>query len=127
MDRAVLEKAWAESYDFEGGSNLWRVAQLSHMPSAVLAEQVYEAAMELRDEGINWYGSAFEDALLEVISKGDAAITCPDKHISLAEYEEIVALREGAGEKGVDNLLADATSRAVNPESGKGEKDMGIG
>ena len=118
MDRAVLEKAWAESYDFEGTSIPEKVKRLSLLPSALLAEQVYEAAMELRAEGINWFGSDFEEALLEVINKGDAAVTRPDIHISLMEYKEIVALRDGAGEKGIDDLLADAVNSSNQTNNG---------
>lgn len=112
MDRVVLEKAWTDSYCFEGATIAGSVKLLSRLPSTLLAQEVYDAAMELRDEGINWYGSDFEDELLEIIEKGDAVVNNPDTHISLAEYKEIVEFKAKVEEKGLDAALAEAKAKA---------------
>lgn len=112
MDRVTLEKAWADSYCFENATVPASVKLLSQIPAKILAEEVYAAAMELRDEGINWYGSDFEDELLEIIEKGEAVITNPDVHISLMEYKEIVEFKNNIAEKGLDAALAEAKAKA---------------
>lgn len=90
MDRKTLEKAWLDSYDLTKGTPEEKVAVLTTIPSKTLAQETYSAAMELRDEtGINWYGSDFEEELVEVANRGDLAITNPDVHISVEEYKEI--------------------------------------
>lgn len=93
MDRKTLEKAWLDSYDLTKGTPEEKVAVLATIPSKTLAEETYSAAMELRDEGINWYGSDFEEELIEVANRGDLAITNPDVHVSVEEYKEIAEAR----------------------------------
>lgn len=128
MDRVVLERAWADSYDFDLDSIPAKVKALSAQPSKVLAEQVYEAAMELRAEEINWYGSDFEEELLDVVNKGDVAITNPDKHISLMEYKEIVELRQNledsVADETLENKISDAKGRAVEVSRDGSDKEM---
>lgn len=94
MERKTLEKAWLDSYDIEKGTPEEKVTVLASIPSKTLAEETYEAAMELRDEGINWYGSDFEEELVEITNRGDLAITNPDVHISVEEYNEITEAKK---------------------------------
>lgn len=94
MDRKVLEKAWLDSYDIEKGTPEEKVTTISSIPSKTLAEETYSAAMELREDGINWYGSDFEEELVEIANKGDLAIANPDVHISVEEYNEIAEARK---------------------------------
>lgn len=112
MDRVVLERAWTDSYCFEGATIAGSVKLLSQIPAKILAEEVYTAAMELRDEGVNWYGSDFEDELLEIIEKGDAVVNNPDVHISLAEYKKIVEFKASVEEKGLDAALTEAKEKS---------------
>lgn len=100
ITRALLEEAWAESYDFPTlpTASEKRFA-LTKMSSKKIAIEVYEAAMSLREDGVNWYGGDFEKALLEVIEEGDKALKNPDIHITLTKYREIINMREKAKEK----------------------------
>ena len=98
MDRKILEKAWLDSYDFNNLSVEERVKKLSELPAKVLATYTYKAAMELRGEGINWYGAAFEDELIEVMEKGDVVITNSDIHITVEEYKEIIDMKNNIGD-----------------------------
>jgi len=93
MDRKTLEEAWLDSYDLVKGTPEEKVAVLAKIPSKTLAEETYSAAMDLRDEGINWYGSDFEEELVEVANRGDLAITNPDVHVSAEDYREIAEAR----------------------------------
>lgn len=124
MDRAVLERAWLDSYDFPIDDIAKKRAILISRPAEKLAKEVYNAAMELRDEGINWYGSAFEDELLEVMRKGNAAIENPDKHIGLMEYKEVVEYRKKLENEDValDETIS-AAKNAAKTEQGFNSKE----
>lgn len=124
MDRLVLERAWADSYDFQDAPVPVKVKLLSQQPAKMLAAQVYKAAMKLRDEGINWYGSDFEEELIDVMNRGDAAISNPDIHISLAEYQEIVDFRENnnaVNKQDENNILEEILNLAKSQLNKKGD------
>lgn len=123
MDRIVLEKAWLDSFGFNNLSVEESVKKLSELSSKRLAAETYQAAMELREEGINWYGSNFEDELVEIVKKGDLKITNADVHISVDEYKEILKLRKGLNDKGLDEVIADATDRVVETANANCEKE----
>lgn len=59
------------------------------MPFVKMAEEVYAAAMEMRDYGINRFGSEFEDELLEVVNSGDSKIENHNIHINCKDCEDI--------------------------------------
>lgn len=89
MKRINLEKAWLDCYDFKKIPTAKKVELISKMPSKKMAAEVYTAAMEMRDDGINWFGSDFEDELVEIINHGDLKIEDPKVHITCKDCEEI--------------------------------------
>lgn len=122
MDRVVLERAWIDSYDFPVPEIVKKRDMLISRPAERLASEVYRAAMALREEGINWYGSDFEEELLKVVQKGDSEITNAGVHISVKEYKEILDLRKSVDIKGVDEVIAAATERSVKTPNADCEK-----
>lgn len=94
MDRLTLEKAWLDCYDFENLPVSKKVENIAKISSERMAMKVYIASMEMRNKGINWFGSDFEDEFFIIIKKGDSAIENPDRHITVQEYEEIKKAKE---------------------------------
>lgn len=123
MERVVLEKAWLDSYEFDNLSIEESVKKLSELPSKTLAASVYQAAMELRADGVNWYGGDFEDELVEVMKKGDLVITNADVHISVEEYKEVVEFRNNLEEKGIETILEEAKNKSALTKSANKGKD----
>ena len=99
MDRITLEKAWLDCYDFQNIPVDKKVECISIRPSKKMAGEVYKASMDLREQGINWFGSDFEDELFNIIKKGDLAIENPDVHITVEEYEDLKKAKQKLIEK----------------------------
>lgn len=99
MDRLTLEKAWLDCYDFENIPVDKRVEHISKRPSKKMAGELYSASMDLREQGINWFGSDFEDELVDIIKKGDLAIDNPDVHITVEKYEDLKKAKKEAVKK----------------------------
>ena len=89
MDRITLEKAWLDCYDFKNIPVSEKVENISKMPSHKMAADVYSASMKMRDEGINWCGSDFEEELLEVMMYSDSRVKDSNTHITCKDYEDI--------------------------------------
>lgn len=102
MERITLEKAWLDCYDFENIPVCERVELIAKRPAKQMATEVYNASMEMRSDGINWFGSDFEDELVDIAS-GKAVIENPDVHITVEEYEEIKKVEKEFLEKGNSN------------------------
>lgn len=99
MDRVTLEKAWLDCYDYENLPVSKRVELITKRPATKMATEVYNASLELRSDGINWFGSDFEDELVDIIKKGDLAIDNPDVHITVEEYEDLKKAKKEAVKK----------------------------
>ena len=94
MTRTMLEKSYLDCYEVAVNfPTELKVLYLSNMSTKYLASKVYQAAQEMRDDGINWFGSDFEDELLAIMD-GTAEIEEPDTHITIKEYEEIRKAQE---------------------------------
>lgn len=94
MKRTTLEKAYLDCYEVAVHfPTEVKVLYLSNMSTKYLASKVYQAAQEMRDDGINWFGSDFEDELLAIMDD-TAEIEEPDKHITIDEYEDIRKAQE---------------------------------
>lgn len=96
MDRKTLEKAWFDCYDFNSTQrniSCTEKAQLiAKTPDVELASDVYNASMEMRAEGINWFDSEFEDELVAII--GSEKTKNADIHISAKEIYDIKSAQE---------------------------------
>lgn len=103
MDRIKLEKAWLDCYDFEKIPVDKKVECISKRPSKLMAGEIYKASMGMREQGINWFGSDFEDELVNIVKWGDLAIENPDVHITVEEYEDLKKAKQKLIKKGNSN------------------------
>ena len=86
MERVTLEKAWTTCYDYPELSVKEKVEKLKTEADEKLAKDVLRASLEMRKEGINWFGSDFEEKLEKIIL-GEKTEN-KEEHITVEEWQE---------------------------------------